>query len=345
MLARNPYEGGFIDLRLAGARAHYLSPPKDANMRIPDQLIKCVGFVAHDREPVQYGGTAFIVGVRGEDGEGGFLHLVTAKHVAEAIEPGPYLIGMNGKDGRKILLKSGDTNPQQWWYHPTERDSVDVAVTPFATAIMDEYDVEWIPEDSFATEQRIAQHSIGLGDEIIIVGLFTRFIGSSRLVPLVRTGNVAMMPDRIPVRGFGNMEAYLVEARSIGGLSGSPVFVRSTVNTPVASPALGKTLMSGLGPGHLLGLMHGHWEVPLNFSSTEQAEAVNMGVAIVVPAKKILEVLYHPELVQMRKELEQKELKKKYPVADSALKKGTRFTRDDFEAALKKVSRKVGKKA
>ena len=53
---------------------------------------------------------------------------------------------------------------------------------------------------------------------------------------------------------------------------------------------------------NLLGLVHGHWDLPVSFSATEQAEAVNMGVSIIVPAKKILEVLYHPELAAMRKQ-------------------------------------------
>jgi hypothetical protein len=44
----------------------------------------------------------------------------------------------------------------------------------------------------------------------------------------------------------------------------------------------------------------------LSLSTTTQAEAVNMGVSIVIPAKKILEVLHHPELVQMRKERDEK---------------------------------------
>jgi len=45
--------------------------------------------------------------------------------------------------------------------------------------------------------------------------------------------------------------------------------------------------------------MWGHWDLPIGVSS-QQAEAVNMGIAIVIPAQKILEVLYHPELVAMR---------------------------------------------
>jgi hypothetical protein len=47
--------------------------------------------------------------------------------------------------------------------------------------------------------------------------------------------------------------------------------------------------------------MRGHWDLPVG-AQTQQAEAVNMGISIIVPAKKILEVLYHPELVALRAE-------------------------------------------
>jgi hypothetical protein len=307
-------------------------------MRIPDHLIKAVGFVSrYDHAnplPLQFGGTAFVVGVRMEQNEG-LAQLVTARHVAEAIEPGEAVIAMNAKDGAPLFLRTGE---QKWFYHPTEKDSVDVAVLPFGSARFDEYDLTWIPEDDFATDKRIAEFNIGLGDEIVAIGLFTRFFGSTHLIPLVRTGNIAMMPrDKLPTRDFGEMDAYLVEGRSIGGLSGSPVFVCNTVNMP-AQTAKGKTTgISGLGELHLLGLMQGHWEAPTSFSDTEQVEAVNMGVSIVVPAKKILETLYHPELVAMRKEHWERE-KKNQPVTDSALKPV--FTKADFEAALKKASRK-----
>lgn len=67
-----------------------------------------------------------------------------------------------------------------------------------------------------------------------------------------------MMPkDKLPIEGFGEMEAYLVEGRSIGGLSGSPAFVRNTVKTPMQTAAGTRTAMSGLGGAHLLGLVHG----------------------------------------------------------------------------------------
>jgi len=291
-------------------------------MRIPDRLLKSVGFVSRyepdeDGARLEFGGTAFVVGVR-TDAAFGLAHLVTAKHVAEAIEPSEAVIAMNGKDGAPLFLRTGD---RQWFYHPTEKDSVDVAVLPFGSHRFQEYDIEWIPEDIFATDKRIADFEIGLGDELVIVGLFTRFYGSTELTPLVRTGNIAMMPkDKLPIRDFGAMEAYLAEGRSIGGLSGSPVFVRNTVKMPVQNTQGTLAHISGLGSVHLLGLMHGHWDLPVSFSSSEQAEAVNMGVSIVVPAKKILETLYHPELVAMRKAFcDDIKKKKNHPTTDSLL--------------------------
>jgi hypothetical protein len=273
-------------------------------MRIPDRLLKCVGFVSR-YEPddeggsrLRFGGTAFIVGVL-MDGNVGLAHLVTAKHVAEAIEPGEAVITMNAKDEMSRSLRTGS---QKWFYHPTEKDSVDVAVMPFGSPRFHEYDIEWIPEGIFATDQRIAEFEIGLGDELVIIGLFTRFFGTTVLTPIVRTGNIAMMPkDKLPTRSFGDMEAYLAEGRSIGGLSGSPVFVRNTVKTPVQTMDGQLKHLSGLGQSHLLGLVHGHWDLPVSFSTAEQVEAVNMGVSIIVPAKKILETLHNPELAALRK--------------------------------------------
>jgi hypothetical protein len=63
----------------------------------------------------------------------------------------------------------------------------------------------------------------------------------------------------------------------------------------------------GIGGFYLLGLMHGHWDIPTRnkndlLMTDDLFGKVNMGIAIVVPAKKILEVLNHPELVKMRQQ-------------------------------------------
>jgi hypothetical protein len=66
---------------------------------------------------------------------------------------------------------------------------------------------------------------------------------------------------------------------------------------------------------------------------------MHSGMSIVVPARKISEVLHHPELVQMREEADKTLAKKNLPVTDSA--KPGLFTHDDFQSALKKASRRV----
>jgi hypothetical protein len=323
-----------IDAWVAGTRSIICPHPKDTHMRVSDDILKCVGFISHPHPTeLNYLGTVSIVMTRD-----GMWHLVTAKHVAEMFDPGTFVVAVNAKDGAPRFLKSGDDI--EWFYHPTEKESVDVAVCPLASPNLDLLDSRSISEMSFVSEAKIAEYGIGLGDEILAVGLFTRFFGTSKIIPIVRTGNIAMMPtDKIPVKDFGEIEAYLAESRSIGGLSGSPVFVRSTMNLPTKTTKGEPAVISGLGPLHFLGLMHGHWELPLDFSTIEQAEAVNMGVSIIIPAKKVLEVLYHPELVKMRLKAKETKNDKHFPVADSSIKPAP-FTRVDFEAALKKASRK-----
>ena len=276
-------------------------------MRVPDRFLTCVGFISHDNPEPRYLGTTFFVGIAGKYGNA-YLHAVTARHVAENVEGGPFLIGVNFKDGQAGWFSGGP----KWWYHPTE-PNVDAAVTIFTPT--ERVDAEYIPEAAFATEEAIQHYHIGVGDEITVIGLFTKFSGMTKHFPIVRTGNVAMMPsDKIPDE-HGETELYLAEGRSIGGLSGSPVFVRNTVNIGgMASPDGEPQMISGLGRPHFLGLMRGHWDLPVG-AQMQQAEAVNMGIAIIVPAKKILAVLYHPELVALRAEQDE-QIRKETASAD-----------------------------
>jgi hypothetical protein len=163
-----------------------------------------------------------------------------------------------------------------------------------------------------------------------------------------------MMPDEQIQTDMGYADVYLVEARSLGGLSGSPVFVRPTMSLPVPE-VCGIKNMLGVAPRPtLLGLMHGHWDVreeDMNkpYFVHDRKRGVNYGMAIVVPASKILDVLNREELVQMRAEVERLRLarskgKNMVPGMDSATvseSSNDTFSASDFEAALKKAARKV----
>ncbi len=327
-------------------------PPKDINMRMPDKVLNTVCFIAHSTEEIKYGGTAFVVSIKGENNNA-FLYLVTAKHVADAIEDCPFIIGLNQKDGGKALI---DADGVKWYYHPTEANAVDAAVTPFSPGKYDRLDVEWVnagddagDSGMFATPPVMERAGIGIGDEITVVGLFTRFWGKNHLFPIVRTGNLAMLPhEKIPSEYFDPMEAFLAEGRSIGGLSGSPVFVRRTMNIQVHGDDGKPVPFAGVGQIYFLGLMHGHWRVTpkqMSAEGVEVSEAVNMGVSIVVPAHKIREILDQPELVAMRRKIDKDIARERGPVIDSELEKpGHVFTKQDFEDALKKSTRKIEKK-
>jgi len=61
-----------------------------------------------------------------------------------------------------------------------------------------------------------------------VVGLLTNLVGTSKHHLLIRTGSIAVMPSDEVAMEDRPMEVYLAEWHSIGGLSGSPVFVGPT---------------------------------------------------------------------------------------------------------------------
>lgn len=129
-----------------------------------------------------------------------------------------------------------------------------------------------------------------------------------------------MLPEyeKVPT-AMGFMPAYLIEARSIGGLSGSPVFVTETLGMRNESGEI----LAGGGPFYFMGLMHGHWDIPAELKNdipSDKEGKVNMGIAIVVPAITILEVINQEELVEMRRQRAEEEKKKKpLPTMDTLI--------------------------
>jgi hypothetical protein len=300
----------------------YWDKPKDWNMRIPEGFRKCVVFLgridadASGQEQTRFIGTGFIVSVPAPLAQDRFYFcLVTAKHVAELLAGSDWVVRSNGKDGSlKDFRVSKD---RKWWFHPSEEETTDVAVTGFEGSHLLDHSHVWLT--SFLSQGQISDIGIGAGDDVFMVGLFTKARGRAKMLPIVRMGNVAMIPDPgelVPIKMGSQIveaEVYLIEARSLGGLSGSPVFVQETVGAPLLAPETtqGGTKLKPLvtrlpGALYFLGLMHGHWDIDpdeKNYPDPRRGrkdEAVNMGIAIVVPAKKIKETLYHPELVSGR---------------------------------------------
>jgi len=351
-------------------------------MRVPDQVLKTAVFLGKDTSTGrEYGGTGYIVSVdygRGwvtEERTGSitlterlpFMFLVTAAHVAEKLEEAiDFYIRANKQDGTLAEPKQ-NYEDYKWWYHPTERSSVDAAVMmlPFDTA--KSLDIVPIPVTMFVGEETVKSKNLGIGDEVFIAGLFKKAQGIAKNVPIVRIGNVAMMPtEKIPFptdeRPNQLLHAYLVESRSIGGLSGSPVFIRETiefntgklnfppgfainaVDSPTPEiPGVEAIVIRGLGRFHFFGSMIGRWTVDVGFNDT-QVEAVNYGICPMVPAYKILEILRQPELIEtmnnVSNELRNQKTKRDGKAVMDTGFTDKPFTKEEFEAALKKASRK-----
>ncbi len=214
---------------------------------------------------------------------------------------------LNDKSGAAF---SFPMSGQDWIRHPS-RGNVDVALCRFRPP--KPIDAQTIPEEMLLRPEQMEESGIGVGDEVYAVGLFHFVSGKQSNSPIVRHGNVAMIPsDPVKTKDYGSVEAYLIEARSIGGLSGSPVFVRETLNFPVKSsnPSLPEKNIQSLGNTYLLGVAHGHWDIdggdlnnPVPTIRDAERGGVNIGIAIVTPAHKILETLYRPELIAQRQGL------------------------------------------
>jgi hypothetical protein len=305
----------------------------DGSMRVPDEIRKTVLFIGlkNDLDEWDWRATGYLIALDNfqlhwsetVDCEDKQFHitsahpfrlLATAKHVAEKLEGKEFALKTMTADGQpRIIEAHGD---QRWFYHPTEKEYVDAAVTIFFLPEMRELDLFTIQPQMFADERVIREANLGVGDEVFIAGLFSKVTDTARQHPIVRIGNLAMMPgERISFKDDKLIDAYLIESRSIGGLSGSPVFVRETIRQQVGikfkpgknpsnvvdrypGESFDPVIVDGLGRIFFLGSIIGHWDAPTSYTSTMR-EAVNMGISPVVPAHKILEIICQPELTEL----------------------------------------------
>ena len=270
-------------------------------MNIPDDIRKCVAFIgAKNNGKDIFLGSVFFIGKENEEGKSDNIYAVTARHVIDTIKRNNIhnvLIRINKTQGGTTWVETATSG---WFTHPSD-NSIDVAM--HRLMIPSNYDHLVFPTQYFLTKEIIQNEEIGVGDEVVISGLFKHHIGDKRNIPIVRSGNIANFhEEKVPTKLFGEIDAHLIECRSIGGLSGSPVFVnlglvRNIKNAPKFTT--GKITL------YLLGLIHGHFDsdasdVDTVFDTANGKENVNTGIAIVVPCEKILETLEFYEKAGLR---------------------------------------------
>lgn len=280
-------------------------------MVIGDEYRKCVVFLFADvpdeetqelkRTPA---GTAFLAGVPapgpppvGTQGDY-FRYLVTARHVvALSRKYGSLFARMHFADGSATFI---EVKPEAWHEHP----STEVAVSLLRTGPLDHV---LIAIQQFAIDAKVAEYKVATGDEVFFVGLFSEHPGTERNQPIFRFGNVSLMPDEKILVNLGDstarIRAYLVEARSWGGHSGSPAFVYFPPDRFGNSISMNTSL-----PIFLLGLVQGHQEIKSDVAFIGDVFGtgkvpVNAGIAVVVPAQEIHDLLMSEGVATERDEL------------------------------------------
>jgi hypothetical protein len=275
--------------KLANGRIRYYScDSRRLFMQIPEEIRKCVGFVAkrQKRGPLKWEGTAFFLVFPQAQPAAEFGYVVTARHIIEACGKHPILVFNMASGGKKYLPTDND----EWF--PASDSTVDMTMRPFDYD--ERVDLAFISSEQCVTDEFMRQENIGAGRNVFFTGLFNEVPGESKNIPIVRTGTIAAIPDeRVKSRRFGTADLYLLDTRSISGHSGSPVFV---VDEPVKFIE-GHPLPRFSSKFSLLGLISGHYEAEFPKGDKE-----NFGISFIVPAKYILAMLNQKELVDERGE-------------------------------------------
>jgi hypothetical protein len=280
--------------------------------------------------------------------------MVTARHVIEGIEGLGHktcVIRMNTKSGEAVGY---EVPIDRWLFHPDESE-VDVAVFPYFLST--ELDHLAIRDNTIIEDVNAREENIGLGDEVFVAGMFYDRIGNERNIPIVRVGNIAAMPhpgERVRTL-MGLIDAYLIEVRSLGGISGAPVFVNLGVTRNIKGQI--RHSQQEFSPSYLIGLIHGHYDYRIKHTAgvdnesegepgvIEREERINKGIAIVVPSNKILEVINQPVLKDAEKRARERALKESLPTQDMVNEGAGSielpFTKESFDSVLRRVSRKV----
>jgi hypothetical protein len=237
--------------------------------RVDDTLLDSVVYIYPSEEDAQKGaaggGTGFLVGYPvAQRNDLVHVYLVTNSHVATHTRTVAVRINLHSGGTKVITL-----GPPQWFHHP---DNDDVAVAPISLDAT--YRFGLVPVEMFATKENVEAGDFGAGDECFCIGRHINLDGKLANTPAARFGNVAIMrPD--PVHQGSRrphlQESIAVEARSLGGFSGAPVFVWSSgmITTPKALPRFTPNsdltkrfiaVVSGLiqSPFALLGITWGH---------------------------------------------------------------------------------------
>ena len=287
--------------------------------------------------PDSVDGTAFLVGIPYERGQGGHPYVVTARHVVDGVRNTFVRVDMQPEGAIE------DVSIDRWYFNP---DGHDVAVAPLnlpdrhnmtATGIDEFIDSPEIDNDDWYAKGA----NIELGSAVYFIGLFLGIdaMGEGN-IPMVRSGTLGRLwQERCPVKYHESqpttyITAHLIDCRSFGGFSGSPCYLYQSRAGVIDGQSIGtKERIT------LLGLIGGHYddwaEVHHPTGKSDLRSEVNTGVGYVIPVEYIRDTLMQKELVVMRKETEKRESVEKGATPDSARSQESEW--DRFEALTQRL--------
>lgn len=262
--------------------------------RIADELLDCVFYLYPSKDAAERGqsagGTGFFVGYTSAVAPNTFfLFAVSNKHVVA--DTGASVVRLNTKDGGVEIF---EFEPHEWFF--TAKD--DLAIIPFR-ADLTRHRIKSVPMEMMVTPESMKAADVGPGDEVFMLGRFIKHDGKLTNTPSVRFGNLSMMTAPIDHPTLGSQESFAVEMRSMGGYSGSPVFIYpSPWNMNNGNVTLGgsRLFLLGVDWGHIVD----HLEVKEKIVVTEQAAATqrpvsyvaaNTGMNGVVPAWRLAQMI------------------------------------------------------
>jgi len=300
------------------------------------------------------GGSGVLVGQPSASSSWVHLYAVTNAHVVEA---GGIVARASTRTGEaKIFAKRFDD-----WQHlghdewnPESVDYDDVAVCWLGKAPLGEdQELQWVPRDWFVTEEHLGvvapqrdplwrSGPITAGEETCSVARFVGYDGMERNEPVVRFGNLSSA-GLVPVwQGPRHREqqSLLVEARSLAGASGAPVFAYRTGTTyGGGGTPVDNAVLLGIGWGHI---KHpedegAEYAVEMAIPGRPTPGRYNAGMMAVVPAWTIAKLLDHPKVVALRDQREREIVERAESLEGTTAMDEARGEYEQFEDLARKL--------
>jgi hypothetical protein len=300
-------------------------------MQVDDVILKSAAFIGF---PTERGfaavGTGFFATL--QQGEHDFVYFITAAHVTwpgrkRERQPPDTTIHI------RTNLRAGGSKVEptkvkdEWVFH--EDRQVDVCALPLGlhntTAAEEIDDISFLALPSISVPFLVGldrNKTPRLGDEVFITGAFVGRIGEHKNIPVVRIGNIAALPQEPLEFASPRRPAYLLETRSLGGISGSPVFLNYShpanrgrphffQATEVNATDPTKTRPKTIVPYGLLGMMLGSHsgQYAEDFVSENDTDILppkdadfNAGIAVAMSVVDIIEFLENNSMLKQKRD-------------------------------------------